>query len=140
MDETKLARVLIIDDDPIAQAVVQDGLKSCGYSEFMLASDGSEGMRLYKESATEIGLVVTDILMPDSDGIEFVSFLATFEERCPVIICSGASDALVKSTPLLGSTLGVEILGRLRKPLSLDSLKSMLMRHDDTQLETVSSR
>ena len=107
---------------------MKDGLSACGYTDYFEAGDGVEAARIYRESHEAIDLVTTDILMPHFDGIELVSFIATFDKKCPIIVCSGASDAIIKSTMMLADTLGVNILGQLDKPINLEKLQMLTSR------------
>lgn len=59
--------ILIIDDDLALQTVLEYALRSEGYS-VVLASDGQEGLHLLKHLAPS--LVISDIMMPNMDGVE----------------------------------------------------------------------
>lgn len=69
--------VLVIDDSKVVRRTVETTLTEAGYFA-VAASDGSEGMRVWKE--TRPGLVITDIMMPECDGIEM---MMEIRQHCP---------------------------------------------------------
>lgn len=60
-------KILAIDDDPVAQLVLEAALKSCGH-EVLTAADGAEAWT--KLQAGSIPVVVSDWQMPELDGLE----------------------------------------------------------------------
>lgn len=69
--------VLVIDDSKTVRRTVETTLADAGYA-VLVAADGSEGVRLWQEAQPE--LVVTDIMMPERDGIETIMEI---RRRCP---------------------------------------------------------
>ena len=69
--------VLVIDDSKVVRRTVETMLTEAGYSA-VAASDGSEGMQLWQE--TQPALVITDIMMPERDGIET---MLEIRRHCP---------------------------------------------------------
>jgi DNA-binding NtrC family response regulator len=67
-----MAQILIIDDDDHARAVLRQALERAGHS-VLEAADGREGLRVYCVSPAEI--VITDILMPEQNGLETIMAL-----------------------------------------------------------------
>ena len=61
--------VLIIDDEPLMRLSVLDALKAEGY-QVQEASNGEEGIQKAKTSRYD--LVITDLKMPGSDGLQVV--------------------------------------------------------------------
>ena len=65
-------RILVVDDEPQITRVLRASLASSGY-EVVLARDGVEAFDFYRESAPD--LVITDVKMPDMDGIDLIATL-----------------------------------------------------------------
>lgn len=61
-----MARILIIDDDPIMRDMLREMLEEHGY-EIAEAGDGDEGMASYRQHPAD--LIITDILMPGKEGL-----------------------------------------------------------------------
>ena len=66
---TKVARILVIDDDEPVRVSLRRALGMAGY-EVVEATNGDEGVRLHREEPFD--LVITDILMPEKDGLEVI--------------------------------------------------------------------
>lgn len=98
-EKTKQKRILLVDDDANVLAVISDLLKSTGYAVYE-ASDAQEATRVVKEEF--IDLVLIDLRMPGTDGIDLMLSLKKMKPHLRVIIYSGypsmntAIDALKK--------------------------------------------
>ena len=79
-------RVLIIDDHPDVRSVLCDGFKKAGY-EVTAAIDGNQGIQLFRAHCAD--LVITDILMPGKDGLEFIRELRNEHSLVKIIAMSG---------------------------------------------------
>lgn len=112
-----MARILLIDDEAAVRAGVARFLRSLGY-DVLEADGGMEGLRIVKRS--RVDLVITDINMPDVDGIEVILALGADFPGIPVIAMSGGGlmpkDILLSSAHLLGA------LTTLSKPFDLAEL------------------
>ena len=81
-----MAHILIIDDDPAVLSLFGQFMESSGYS-VALAADGREGLRLMKQQTPD--LIITDIMMPEMDGLEIIHEIAKTHPLLPVIAISG---------------------------------------------------
>ena len=81
-----MATILIVDDDPLVLAALGDLLESEGYA-VLTASSGKTGLRLYREKAPD--LVITDVLMPDMDGIETITEIRRLAPSQSILAISG---------------------------------------------------
>lgn len=85
-----LASILVIDDEAPVRQVLRRALEGVGYQVWEAAS-GIEGVRLVCEQP--IDLVITDILMPDMDGLETVGILRRdFPNIRTIAITGGGKD------------------------------------------------
>jgi len=80
------ATILLLDDDPGLCSALRDRLVMEGY-DVRTASDGRLGLRLYHESPVD--LVITDVLMPEMDGLEVIRILAGTPSPPLMIAMSG---------------------------------------------------
>lgn len=109
-------RVLVADDDPAVREVVGEFLRLKGWNVF-LAHDGEEARRQVSEVAEWVA-VITDINMPQVDGLELAREIRGSRPELPIILVSGDS--------ALGQAAGVRLSWRLRKPLDLNELDRVL--------------
>lgn len=81
-----MATILIIEDDLPIQRMFKQFLESFGYT-IVCADDGREGLRLLNEQRPD--LVITDIMMPEMDGLEVIQQIHKHQAGLPVIAISG---------------------------------------------------
>ena len=81
-----MKRILLIDDDPDLLEVLSRVLSQAGY-QVATAADGRQASVLFRASVPEI--VITDIYMPDKDGLETLMELRRDFPRVKVIAMSG---------------------------------------------------
>jgi CheY-like chemotaxis protein len=115
--EEGVARILVIDDERALREGVAAYLRRVGH--FVVeAEDGRRGFDALQVDSFD--LVITDINMPDMDGIEVIDKLREVTGGCPVIAMSGgglfAKELLLANAAMLGA------VSTLAKPFELDDL------------------
>lgn len=113
-----MALILIIDDDAALRATVRKILERAGH-EVRDAGDGDRGLRIFREEGAD--LVITDIIMPEKEGIETIQELREADPDLPILAISGGGRA-DPSEPLTDARL----LGAdetLAKPFDVDELR-----------------
>lgn len=81
-----MAKILVIDDDPMVRQTLKVILASANH-EVGVARDGKEGIQQCLETRPD--LVITDILMPEREGIETILALRKMRPDLPIIAISG---------------------------------------------------
>lgn len=85
-----MATILIIDDDADVRDTLALVLEEAGHKTVM-AKSGADGARKFGETRPQ--LVLTDIIMPESDGLEAMSAIRALDPTVRIIAMSGASFA-----------------------------------------------
>jgi CheY-like chemotaxis protein len=115
-----MSRILVIDDDAGVRAYLQHGLE-LGDHEVVVAQNGHEGIQRHRESPVD--LVITDLFMPEKDGLETVVELRRESPSIPIIAISGGhltSGSVLQAARLLGAAHVLE------KPFDAEKLLSMI--------------
>lgn len=81
-----MAKILIIDDDEPIRDSLEAMAMAAGH-DVLTAADGRKGMAAY--AAFQPDLVVTDIIMPEQDGLETITQLRRLSRSMPIIAISG---------------------------------------------------
>ncbi len=81
-----MPHILVVDDDASVLSLFGQFLEGEGYS-VALAPDGGEGLRLLKQQKPD--LIITDIMMPEMDGLELLMNIKKQQLGIPVIAISG---------------------------------------------------
>lgn len=84
-------RILLIDDDDLLRDAITDLLESEGYIVDS-AEDGNRGLAAFRAARPDV--VITDIMMPERDGIETIIALSQQEPQPRIIAISGGGGQL----------------------------------------------
>ena len=87
MPHTK-ATILLVEDEELLRAGVQEVLEIQGY-KVITAPDGEQALACLAEQTVD--LIITDLVMPKMDGVDFVKQLRTIKPDLPVIVVSGST-------------------------------------------------
>jgi DNA-binding NtrC family response regulator len=116
-------RILIVDDDPGIRRVLQLLLTKSGY-QVTQAGDGFEAIRLWREHGGD--LVITDLHMPEKNGIEMIVELLTHSPGMRIIAMSGGGQT--KRLDLLGNATMLGAVFTIEKPFTLPEMLSLVSR------------
>ena len=118
-----MARVLVVDDEPVLVDTIRYKLRREGY-EVHVAGDGVEGLRLAQAAAPDI--VVLDLMLPGLDGLEVCRQLRR-QSTVPILMLTAKDDEVDK---IVGLEVGAD--DYMTKPFSLHELvariRAMLRR------------
>lgn len=109
--------LLVEDDDPFA-ALVQKSLTSFGYT-IVRTRNGREALRAYDPQL--VHLVLTDLVMPDMEGVELIMTLRKAHPEVRIIAMSGGGHN--KPAVYLNIAQTVGAVKTLAKPFSLEELQ-----------------
>lgn len=126
MNSNRSIRVLVVDDEVFVRDVTARALVALGCPTPLLASNGAEALELVQSQRSSIDLVISDLLMPDMDGVELVRHLAEQPEAFSILFMSGANSSLRRAAESLGRAYGLRVLGALSKPIDRTALGRVL--------------
>lgn len=92
-----MARILIVEDKADFRTMMRDILETAGH-EIDEAENGKAAMRRMDEA--DFDLLVTDVVMPESDGIDLIRTLADRGSRLPILAVSGGGRHLPAAVSL----------------------------------------
>jgi CheY-like chemotaxis protein len=116
-----MAHILLVDDEESVRNSLATFMRSLGH-EVRLAANGLEAIEALRAQPADV--IVTDVNMPDMDGIEIVVALREAADRVGLIVISGGglfgTDMLLDSAGALGADVTLE------KPIDLDVLRTAI--------------
>jgi CheY-like chemotaxis protein len=112
-----MSSILVVEDADYLRDLIRETLEIGGY-HVSLAGSGKEAVRICQEQTMD--LVITDLVMPDMDGLELIHSLRQSNSNLPVLAISGAFNGLLKIAIALGA------VGTLEKPFKPDDLLAMV--------------
>ena len=130
MDESKktattdgaLPRLLVVDDNEDMRHTMKRLLERLGY-EVEIAANGAHALEMQSRVAADV--LITDIFMPDTDGLETINLFKASFPHVKIIAMSGGGASIREADYLsTASVVGADAV--LRKPFSKESLLAAL--------------
>jgi DNA-binding NtrC family response regulator len=112
--------IMIVDDDKSLRELLEIILKKEGYNVFT-CEDGKEALQKIIEDGFEVDAVITDILMPNIDGLTLIQRLKKFNADIPIIVITANTNLEVAIEALKEGAYDY-----ITKPFKNDELKMIL--------------
>jgi CheY-like chemotaxis protein len=112
-----MARIIIIDDEDELRSMLRQMLEQAGH-EVTEAVNGAEGIQSYERDRHD--LIITDIIMPEKEGVETIIALRRADPDLPIIAISGGGR--LEATDFLTMTKKLGARRTLSKPFRRDQL------------------
>jgi two-component system chemotaxis response regulator CheY len=112
-----MATILLIEDDDNLRETIAMGLGKEGYG-VLQAEDGEQGLRLLKTNPVDA--VLTDIVMPNMDGLEMIKKMRASFPSLPIVAISGGAALNAPLYLKMASAMGAD--RTVRKPFMLQEV------------------
>lgn len=130
----KSIRFLLVEDHPIQREMLELTLRSMGASEIRTAANGGQALKILREP-WNADVVISDLLMPDVDGLELIPMLAKLVPA-PWLLLASSSDWPLEIGRTMAEAHGVAVLAAVPKPLSPAKLGPLIDTYLAAQPET----
>jgi DNA-binding response OmpR family regulator len=116
-----MSLILVIDDDEIIRSLLRDLLERDGY-DVMEAENGKTGLKLVRENGAD--LVITDLIMPEREGIETIRELRRDFSDVKIIAISGGGTIGPETYLQMAKSMGAHrVFG---KPFNLEEMSEAI--------------
>ncbi len=119
-----MKRILIADDSPSTRALIAAALEGVLNLEVERVSSGLEAIKLL--STTRIDLVLTDVHMPEINGLELIRFIKRDERLRHIPVITISTEA-TETDRLQALSLGAE--DYLAKPFTVEQLRAVINKY-----------
>ena len=131
--EAGTGTVLVVDDEPMVLAFIEEALQKLGY-KVLTVVDGRQACEVYSSHSNQIDMVLLDMVMPGTTGLEVCRRLRGINPKVKVILSSGYSSGdVVREARLAGA------MGFIGKPYSLEELSTALHQPESLREERLAS-
>jgi DNA-binding response OmpR family regulator len=113
-------KILVAEDEPLMLMAIEAKLKNDGF-EVTGVSDGQQALKEIEKSLPD--LIITDILMPYTSGLELIGIVRTNAKKIPIIVLSGIGE---EDTVMEAFQLGADDF--LTKPFNATELSVRVKR------------
>jgi len=121
-------KILLVDDDDFQLELMSGQLADLGWQHVIRAASGAQALAEFDTHGAEIAAIISDLSMPDMDGLELMRHLIKCGFKNSIILVSGLQDDILSSAGVLAQAHGLDILGNLSKPCDLNELQQLLAR------------
>jgi len=111
--------VLLVDDEPFVLEAAREALEQLGYRVYT-ATQGREALEQLEGHASEIRAVITDLVMPEMDGLTLIRAIRERRPDVPVVASSGLHGGRAEAARQVGAH------AFLHKPYTTEKLAAVL--------------
>ncbi|MEQ9329293.1 MAG: response regulator [Rhodospirillales bacterium] len=116
--------IYLIDDSPMDALVIQNGLEMAGL-EMAYFESAKEFFAKADLSGPANHLLLVDLVMPDTDGLEMLQEMAGEKIGHPIVIITAYEESYIKVALELATTWGLNMVGGLKKPVDIEKVAAI---------------
>jgi DNA-binding NtrC family response regulator len=113
--------LLVAEDDELVRKFLQNLLTKRGYT-VVLAEDGEEAIRKYRENSDAIDMLILDVVLPGKNGSEVYDFIKADRPGIKALFISGYTDDIITPDGIIDENLHF-----LSKPIDAEELLAIVL-------------
>ena len=122
-------RFLVVEDHGFQRWMMCNVLEGLGARYVFSAPNGRAALEIFRDRESRIDIVVSDLDMPEMDGMELIRHLGETGGSPSLVLASALDRSLVASVESMARAYAVRLLGAIEKPVSAKNLLPLLERH-----------
>lgn len=120
---------LIVEDEEFQRHTLIALLKRLGARSIHSSVDGQQALDVFVKYPRRPDVIICDLKMPVMDGLEFIRRIGKTGFRGSVVIVSALDQALIAAAEAMTKAYGINLLGAVSKPVTLEPLEALLRQH-----------
>ncbi len=129
----KLLSVLVVDDEPFILKTTEFVLRRLGYEHVISANTAKEALELINQTSPPVGLVLSDLNMPDIDGVELLRRFEDVGYEGDIVLFSGEDNQTLSMAESLARARNLSVLGSISKPIDPAVLSELLNKENEAK-------
>lgn len=121
---------LVAEDHAFQRRSLVRMLVTLGAKQIAEAADGHAALEAFQGNASPIDIGIIDLNMPGMDGLELIRHLAEENHLGSIILASALDRSLIASVETMSKAYGINLLGTIEKPATLDKLRALIDLHE----------
>jgi len=113
-------KILVVDNELEILNVLQDVLNILGYTPVAVTS-GRDALKIFEKG--KFSLVITDMVMPDINGLDLLKEIKKLDSNIPVVIITGFGSEVIEEAIQAGAD------GYIEKPFKIEDIKNILEKN-----------
>lgn len=118
-------RFLVIEDHAFQRNLLEQMLRALGAVHVTSVGNGKEAIRALREPGARFDVAITDLMMPEVDGIELIPSFRKAAHPVALVLASVDHASLEMAAAIAGAQ-GVRVLGTIDKPVTPGKLRPLL--------------
>jgi EAL domain-containing protein (putative c-di-GMP-specific phosphodiesterase class I)/ActR/RegA family two-component response regulator len=128
MTEKSAMNIMVVDDEVFMRKMLILTLGNLGYPVAHACESAALALAVIDGAARPPDMILLDLNMPDMDGVEFVRYLVERKYRGSLILVSGEDERVLQAAEKLVQAHRITVLGHVRKPVTSDTLGTLLRK------------
>lgn len=120
---------LVAEDHDFQRRTLVGMLKRLGAKEVVDAADGKSALDLFRDAATTVDILISDLDMPGMDGMELIRHIGEAGIPVSIILSSAVEHAVLASVQTMTKAYGIPLLAAIEKPVTLQKLEAAIERY-----------
>lgn len=120
-------RILVVDDDVFILKTLSRILYKAGVKNIISTEVAHDALKYLRSRLEPVDVLISDLNMPDLDGIELIRYLGDLPHKVSLILISGEDERILKTAESIAKERKIDVLGSLQKPLKEKDLLAMLL-------------
>jgi EAL domain-containing protein (putative c-di-GMP-specific phosphodiesterase class I) len=126
--------ILVVEDDAFQRRMIVKMLRTLGVTSISDVSNGKQAIDLlHRATGNTVDIVISDLSMPEMDGLEFLRHLAEEQRNISIIIVSALGSKLITSAGRMARVYGIKLLGALKKPVLLGQFHELISKYERSE-------
>lgn len=118
-------RFLVVEDHAFQRTLLEQMLRTLGAAQVASVANGKEAMKLLRAGDAHFDIVITDLMMPEVDGIELIPMLKKAAHPVALVLAS-VDQASLEMAAVIARGQGVRVLGTIAKPVTPEKLRALV--------------
>lgn len=118
--------VLVVDDDTFILTTTQVALERLGFESVLTAENAENALAHMRSADPPVGLVLSDLNMPDVDGVELLRLFVEQGYGGDIVLFSGEDERTLSMAVNLAKARNLSVLGAISKPFQATALAELL--------------
>jgi len=121
--------IMLVDDEPSILDLVQRHLEKMGYCNIIPCLSGQVALEKYQENKNWFDIIISDLNMPEMNGVELLRYLSEEDYSGGIILLSGEDKRILEVAKDLARARNLNVIGYISKPFKRESLELLLSQY-----------
>ena len=119
-------RILLVEDHAFQRETLERMVRALGARTVLTAASGRAALEVLETIEGGVDVLITDLDMPDMDGMELMRHVAAAGKAASLIVASAMERSLIVAVEAMAAAYGMNVLGFIEKPVTPQKLQELI--------------